>query len=303
MADVAYGHSLSARVGAERSATLDLGCFPKAGIAVTRTAWDDRQQIHHAEMPLESAVLLCLDLRDLPRHPYWVGGKATEMPTIAAGAFTLLDLRQLHASQVCTALDRLAVYLPYAALLRYADEHETSPVNEFRIAPGQVIRDPVVTGLLSALLPALDRPQEADRLFLDHVGQALIAHLTATYGTTASGRHALANGGLAAWQERRAKDAMLADIARTVRLDELAALCGLSRSHFARAFKQSTGLPPHQWLTAQRIERVQHLLLTSTLSLDGIAAACGFADQGHLSRAFRRQIGIPPSAWRRLRRF
>jgi AraC family transcriptional regulator len=61
-------------------------------------------------------------------------------------------------------------------------------------------------------------------------------------------------------------------------------------------------LPPHRWLLARRIERAQELLLHSALSLDRIAAACGFADQSHFSRVFSRQIGIAPSAWRRQRR-
>lgn len=86
-------------------------------------------------------------------------------------------------------------------------------------------------------------------------------------------------------------------------LEALATECRLSRSHFARAFKISTGLSPLRWMSAQRIERAKNLLLNTDLSLDQIAGACGFADASHLARSFLQATGLPPGAWRRLRRF
>jgi AraC family transcriptional regulator len=301
MADGAYGESLGKRVGAEMLAALGLDLFPKSGIAVTRTAWKDRRRARHAAMPLESAFLLCLELRDLARHPYWVDGRATEMPSIRAGEFTLLDLRQQHASEIRTALDRLAVYLPSSALTQFADEQETTPVSAFRVAPAQVRDDPVIRGLMTALLPALERPEQASRLFLDSVATALLAHLAVTYGDVAPGPQKQ-RGGLAPWQLRRVQDAMSAEIDSKLSLQELAELCGLSRSHFARAFKCSTGLPPHRWLLARRVEMVKDVLLTSTLPLEQIALRCGFADQSHLSRVFATFAGTSPGEWRRQRR-
>jgi AraC-like DNA-binding protein len=302
MAEDAYGQGLSERVGAETSATLDLDLFPNSGIAVTRVAWEGRREGRYSCMPVEDASMLCLELRDLPTHPYWVDGRPTEIAPIRRGDFTLLDLRQQHASELRDALDCLAAYLPHAALQVFAEEHDTPRVDGFRIPPAMALDDAVVRGLMTALLPAMENPRAADRLFLDHVALALIAHMTATHGEVRSNGRGVTRGGLAAWQERRAKEALLASIDGNIGLGELAGLCGLSRSHFARAFKQSTGLPPHRWLLARRIERAQELLLHSALSLDRIAAACGFADQSHFSRVFSRQIGIAPSAWRRQRR-
>jgi transcriptional regulator GlxA family with amidase domain len=79
----------------------------------------------------------------------------------------------------------------------------------------------------------------------------------------------------------------------------VALACKLSVSHFARAFKASTGLSPHQWLTAARIETAQGLLANSPMPLVEVADTCGFADQSHFSRIFGRAIGISPGAWRR----
>ena len=85
-------------------------------------------------------------------------------------------------------------------------------------------------------------------------------------------------------------------------LEALAAECRLSRSHFARAFRISTGVSPLRWLAAQRVERTKVLLLNSDLSLEQIAAPCGFADASHLTRSFLRATGLRPGAWRQVRR-
>lgn len=106
-------------------------------------------------------------------------------------------------------------------------------------------------------------------------------------------------GGLAPWQERRAKALMVADLARTVKLPDLATACGLSISQFSLAFRQSVGCPPHRWLLMQRVERAMHLMATSDKSLSEIAVEVGFADQSHLTRVFSRRVETSPGAWRR----
>jgi AraC-like DNA-binding protein len=78
-------------------------------------------------------------------------------------------------------------------------------------------------------------------------------------------------------------------------LDELAAMAGFSVHHFARAFAQSVGVPPHSYLLQRRIEKAQHMLRDTELPLSEIALAVGFFDQSHLARHFRRLAGAPPS--------
>jgi transcriptional regulator GlxA family with amidase domain len=109
--------------------------------------------------------------------------------------------------------------------------------------------------------------------------------------------------GLAGWQLDLALQLLLSDVTADFPVASLAALCGLSRSYFARAFKVSTGMPPHRWLVHFRIRRAREMLERTNESIASIALACGFADQSHLTRVFHALAGASPAAWRRQCRF
>lgn len=301
MAKGAYGQRLGEFVGVEKPPTLGVELFRKLPIAVTRVRWDERAEGYSARMAREDAFLVCLQLRDFPSHPYWVDGLPVPIPPIRRGEFTLLNLNSEHASCLRDPLDCVATYVPRAALDALANEDGAPRVDSLHIPPGVPLDDIVVRGLMSSLLPALERPEQANRLFLDSVATALLTHLACAYGEMPI-RSRPRRGGLAPWQERRAKDALTTHIDGDISLEQLASACGLSRSHFARAFKASTGMPPHRWLVARRVERARELLLNSTLSLEQIAVRCGFSDQSHFTRVFVKLVGVAPGAWRRLRR-
>lgn len=108
------------------------------------------------------------------------------------------------------------------------------------------------------------------------------------------------NGGLAPWQLRRAEISMTENLSGQVPLSRLAEQCGVSVRHFARAFRQSTGVPPHQWLLNRRVEHAKELLPNSKLSLSTVALACGFGNQSHFTRVFSEAVCMSPGLWRRL---
>ena len=108
-------------------------------------------------------------------------------------------------------------------------------------------------------------------------------------------------GGLSPWQIRKVTSYVEANLDRPIRNDELAALVRLNASHFGRAFRNSFGEPPHEYVIRRRVERAQGLMLSTDASLSDIALDCGLADQSHLTRLFRRIVGESPRAWRRAR--
>ena len=107
-------------------------------------------------------------------------------------------------------------------------------------------------------------------------------------------------GALAGWQLRRATDYIEENCLRSIRLEELAALLGISQSHFSHAFKASTGIAPHQWQVNARLRIAKALLLKAEQSLTEIAAETGFADQAHFTRVFRKNFGTTPAHWQKV---
>ena len=102
-------------------------------------------------------------------------------------------------------------------------------------------------------------------------------------------------GGLSPAVTRRVCDYIEGHLDEKIRLDGMAALTGLSTDHFARAFHQSVGVPPHTYLLRRRLEHVEHMLRETHAPLSEIALATGFSDQSHLTRHFRRWAGMSPS--------
>jgi AraC family transcriptional regulator len=74
-------------------------------------------------------------------------------------------------------------------------------------------------------------------------------------------------GGLAPWREKRSKEVMAGDLSGATSLREIAKACGLSVSHFSRAFRKSTGLAPHAWLLQVRVESAKAMLQKRDASL------------------------------------
>jgi AraC family transcriptional regulator len=104
--------------------------------------------------------------------------------------------------------------------------------------------------------------------------------------------------GLPGAQLRRVTEFIDGNLTRALPLSELSAEAHMSQYHFARLFKESTGLPPHRFVVQRRIERARMLLLDGHLSIDAIARAVGFRTRSHFSMVFHRHTGTPPTVYR-----
>ncbi|MBD8094861.1 helix-turn-helix transcriptional regulator [Pseudomonas fluorescens] len=98
-------------------------------------------------------------------------------------------------------------------------------------------------------------------------------------------------------REQKVKQLILANLAEPLEVTELARACELSRSHFSRAFKRTTGVAPQEWIRQQRIQQAKLLITGSALSLTQISQECGFCDQAHFCHQFSRSEGLNPLAW------
>ena len=267
-------------------------------MAVTEIRSDDPVLGLTPPVPTEDAFLLSLMFRACDNHETWENGRPYPRHTVAAGEFLLRDLKRGQAALIEQPHHSLQLYLPREALDEIADDADARRIGELRYRPGVPINDRIVWNLGSCLLPALEHPEQANRLFLEHVTLALGTHVAQTYGDLKplSKAH---KGGLTDWQEKRAKELLSASLRGGVSLREVAEQCGLSVNYFSRAFKVSTGLAPHQWFIRRRVEVAKAVLSNPHISLAEVALICGFADQSHFTRVFSHVMGISPGAWRR----
>lgn len=183
------------------------------------------------------------------------------------------------------------IEIEHGMLSQLADEASLDGVSELRRTVGT--SDPILGGLAAAL--SLSHQSE---LIRERLGAAIGIHLLETYAIARRHRR-LARGGLSRRNQNLAKDLILSHLDSSITVSSLAEQCDLSRSAFARGFKESTGKTPYQWITDARLERSQRLLLDRDLSLEEIATSCGFADHSHFSRVFSAHLGEPPRTWRR----
>lgn len=105
---------------------------------------------------------------------------------------------------------------------------------------------------------------------------------------------------LAPWRVKKAKELMISLMAHGCSIEQVASACAISRSHFSRAFKNATGLAPHDWFRREQIRKAHALLRTRELSICCVAQECGFSDQSYFTRVFRHFNGVSPRRWQLL---
>lgn len=105
---------------------------------------------------------------------------------------------------------------------------------------------------------------------------------------------------LAPWQERKAKEIIERSLYSRLFIADVARQCAMSRSHFSRVFKKTTGMSPKEWALDLRIRRAKEFLVSGLMPLSQISQECGFADQSHFSRMFSKLVGATPRRWQRL---
>src|ERR1700720_4770041 len=148
---------------------------------------------------------------------------------------------------------------------------------------------------LKAQLANSCRSQKA---YVEALGIALAHELTRMNEDTPS-LASDARGGLPHWQQKKLTQYIEVHLADEVSLLSLAQLAQLSPYHFSRAFKQSFGMPPHQYLTSRRIERAKSLLAERKLSVTEIGFDVGFSETSSFIAAFRKVTGETPTEYRR----
>lgn len=255
----------------------------------------DHDHVRARDVPREAAYSVHVALRPV-NVDLWIDGRHALAAMATPGDTFLFDLRHNPVSELHGAFDIMRFYISQDSLDELAFDDGRRCGTQLEMAELGA-RDTTMFGLAEALLSRVERPGECSTLFIDHIGLAFHAHISEVYGAASPRR--VATGRLAGWQLRRAIDYMVAHLDGDPTIAQLATECGLSAGYFARAFRRTAGITPHQWLMRRRVENARELLLRGQLELASIATACGFVDQSHFTRIFARFEGESPGRWRR----
>ena len=266
-----------------------------SGIGIHRKTMDTHQ-LHHVETEASArGVLLGISMRDGHSRRILDGQRAS-CHDFDKGSIYIRSFSDRYRADIRRPFDFVLLEISPASLERAIEEKEGQRVGSLVHVAG--VRDEVLLNLACALAPALEHPASASTLFVDQLSVAMTSYLVETYGDAAAAMPRT-NRLLSRSHEARAKEMLRSKIEGSISITEIADACGLSRSYFIHAFRETTGYTPHQWLIAQRLEHARALLADFDMSLADVAAACGFADQSHFTRVFSQHCGAPPGIWRR----
>lgn len=165
------------------------------------------------------------------------------------------------------------------------------------LRPGAHFDDPVLPPVLRSMVQEVQAGCPNGALFAESLSIGIAAHLSRTRGIRSFARE---RGRLSAAQMARLNEMINSDLGRDLSLHALSAAVGLSKPHFVRLFRQTTGTSPHRYVVQKRMDRALQLLRAPQSSLSGIALDVGFASQSHMTRTFRSAIGITPGEMQRL---
>ncbi|MHC2621164.1 AraC family transcriptional regulator [Bradyrhizobium huanghuaihaiense] len=223
-------------------------------------------------------------------------GKSAAISTARPGVVTIIPAGSTSRWDIHRSMHVVQLYLPQRTLLRIADEAGT-------VSPGDLLErtghpDAITSRLLLSAADSLEGSATLDTLFRQQLTDLLATRVLAAHAGVPAAPQPII-GGLSPMVLRRSIERLRSDSDADVSLAALASDAGLSRFHFCRSFKESTGLSPHAWLRQHRLEQAMNMLRETDEPVVSIAAALGYSTQTAFAAAFKKLTGETPSDWRR----
>lgn len=256
-------------------------------------------RIYDVPVPGFGHHTLCVNIDGAPverRAPRdgrtWVApGRIALMPSDAEVSYWKSEgpVRYCHFYMRCDLLARIAL--------------ETTDIE---IEGGLIFRDDCTSDralqamLGDYLVRAADRRMPATPLEMDSRALLVGLHLMRSYGT-APIAHRLTEASrspIAPWRIKRVRAFIEAHLGAPLYLEDLAEVAGLSRFHFSRGFKATTGIGVHRYVQERRVARARERLIHGREPIARIALDCGFASQAHFTTVFRNTTGLTPGRFR-----
>ena len=269
-----------------------------------RMRWVGLQAVSYRETPASefsappvSQHVLVLIIRPPEKMDLRYEGVKRDMPP-PAGSIMVVPAESPVLWRWQGNKDSLHIYLEPSLVARVAAESfEFDPARTV-VPPLDGLTVPELRSVMLAVDAELRCGGAGGPLMVESLATVLSVHLIRHI--TGSRRLAsLADGVLPRRKLHTVIEYIMENLESSPTLEQMAAVAHLSPYHFARQFKTSTGLPPHQYVVARRVERAQHLLRgDSDLALAEVALRVGFSDQSQFSFHFKRIVGVTPGQFR-----
>lgn len=265
----------------------------------TCSIWKDITIEHHLQPPAECELCLpkhtvCLLLSDCQTERR-VNGGHLHSHHAQRGEVILYPATSEHWVRWQEQSEFLLLFLDPELVTRVSEELAPRGSLEM-MASEQEREDPLLLQVALALKAEIDEGMVvSSSLYAESLATTLAAHLLRHYTVwkpapqEALDRHPAST-------LRHVIEYIHENLDQHLTLAELSLVAGMSPYHFARTFKQVTGVPPHQYVLHARVEQAKGLLLQGKLTIAEIASQVGFFDQSHLTRSFKRLVGVTPQA-------
>jgi AraC family transcriptional regulator len=230
-----------------------------------------------------------------PSIPFgWRGHGGWRDREIRTGESHLLTFGELNTPRWHRTFEEISIILEPQYVADVVQDG--LPPHRIEFVSQRAVADPTIAWCARKFQAELTADAPNDLLYVDTVTTGLILHLLANYGV-ATPKVIAPRGKLNSFQLRAVVEFVHSNLADDVSLTALAKQAHISPFHFARLFRRTVGLPPHQFVMRLRVHRAIALLRRERMPLADVAIACGFHDQPHFIHAFRTVTGTTPTQY------
>jgi AraC family transcriptional regulator len=216
----------------------------------------------------------------------------------SAGQIALINIGETHKA-VAEDFEFLSVSINPILIDELVSEIGLTRTSAEVVFRSSLVNDDTIQAIARLIAVELAQEKIGHSQMLDSLVRQLAIHLLRTHLTVRkSAQIELSRAGFVDRRLRRAVEFMHDNYGRELTLEEIAAAAYLSEFHFARLFKQITGLTPHVYLANFRIERARKLLVETRIPIIEIAAMVGYQSQSHFTKIFKSITGLTPRTYR-----
>jgi AraC family transcriptional regulator len=241
------------------------------------------------------------ELRGSPNFTVLLNIYHTDTPCVGSAEHAAIKDRRNALAFLPTGADvsdwsRLRKLGTFIGVYFAARMEERVPEQPVTYPPMIIFEDRMLRAILMAIGCILRKGACVDGYF-ESLGALLVYELNRVYHERS--HSTVQNSGLAPRETQRVCQYIEENLSGKIMVVDLANLVGLSSFHFIRAFKKSTGMPPHQLIMRRRVERAKEMLADNRISVTEVASGSGFNGLTQLTRVFRQLVGVTPTTFRR----